>query len=112
MAAPTHDDHGKQSHTHTHPPYMAVFGWLTILTIIEVFPIMTELFFDIHVVPHEYFVPVLIIIALVKATLVAMYYMHLKYDAPWLAGIFIAPYFFAMFFVMTAFYLGDVIRPI
>jgi cytochrome c oxidase subunit 4 len=96
--------------THKHPPYLAVFGWLTGLTAVEVFPIMTEIFFGIEVVPYNYFIPVLILIALLKATLVAMYYMHLKYDPPWLSVIFVAPYFFAMFFGLTALYLGDVIR--
>jgi cytochrome c oxidase subunit 4 len=83
---------------HQHPPYMAVFGWLIILTIIEVFPIFTEIYFDWTPIPHAIWVPILITLAIVKAILVAMYYMHLRYDAPWLVFVLIAPLALAMYF--------------
>ncbi len=86
---------------HKHPPYMKVFTWLTILTIIEVFPIFTEIYLDWTPVPHHIWVPVLITLAVIKATLVAMYYMHLRYDAPWLVVALIGPLAFAMYFGLT-----------
>ncbi len=91
-------EYGAEVAHHKHPPYMAVFVWLTILTAIEVFPIMTEIFFHWTPVPHNVWVPVLIILALIKATLVAAYYMHLKYDQPWLIWIIMVPFAFAMMF--------------
>lgn len=93
-----HDQHDAKNHKH---PYMAVFGWLIILTIIEVFPIMTEILFDYSPVPHHIWVPILLILALIKASLVALYYMHLRYDKPWLAWMLLAPLAFAMFFGFT-----------
>ncbi|NJP04689.1 MAG: cytochrome C oxidase subunit IV family protein [Chloroflexaceae bacterium] len=90
---PKHPEHG-----HRHPPYMMIFLWLTLLTAIEVFPVMTEIYFGWVPIPHHIWVPVLLIIALAKATLVALYYMHLRYDKSWLAILFLSPFFFAMLF--------------
>jgi cytochrome c oxidase subunit 4 len=92
-----HGAHGA-AHTESHPPYLQVFGWLIILTAIEVFPIFTEILFGWTPVPHNIWIPVLLVLAVIKATLVAMYYMHLKYDQPWLVWVLIGPLAFAMFF--------------
>jgi hypothetical protein len=40
----------------------------------------------------------LLILACIKALLVAMYYMHLKYDKPWLAWALMGPLGFAVLF--------------
>jgi caa(3)-type oxidase subunit IV len=84
-------------HVH-HPPYLQVFGWLIVLTAIEVTPIFTEILFDWTPIPHVIWVPVLLVLAIIKATLVAMYYMHLKYDQPWLVWALMGPLAFAMMF--------------
>lgn len=93
-----HEHHDAATHKH---PYMKVFGWLVILTIIEVTPIMTEILFGFSPVPHFIWVPVLLVLAVIKASLVALYYMHLRYDKPWLAWLLLAPLAFAMFFGFT-----------
>jgi cytochrome c oxidase subunit 4 len=99
-SAEQHSEQHAEEHAehHHNAPYMAVFGWLTALTAIEVFPIFTEIYFDWTPIPHPIWVPVLLALAVAKATLVAMYYMHLKYDAPWLVWALIGPLAFAMFF--------------
>jgi caa(3)-type oxidase subunit IV len=81
-----------------HPPYMQVFVWLIVLTAIEVFPIFTEIFFDWTPIPHDIWVPILLLLAFIKATLVAMYYMHLKYDQSWLMWVLLGPFAFALLF--------------
>lgn len=105
-AAPaTHDQHTPDAgheahaeHAHKHPPYMWIFLWLTVLTIIEVTPIFYEMIFHQMLIPHNIWVPILMFLALTKATLVALYYMHLKYDAPWLVAVLIIPFAFALYF--------------
>lgn len=88
----------QQIHKHKHPPYMWVFLWLVILTAIEVFPIFVEIFLGFSPVPHNIWVPVLLTIAVLKAALVALYYMHLLYDKFWLGALILSPLAFAMFF--------------
>ena len=55
--------------------YVIVFGWLTLLTIVEV--AITQ------GLPESIRVPVLIVIAVIKALLVVLFYMHLRYDSKW-----------------------------
>ncbi len=94
-----HDEAVKPAEeAHHHAPYMAVFFWLVLLTAIEVFPIFTEIYFDWTPIPHNIWVPVLLILAIAKATLVALYYMHLRYDKPWLVWMLMGPLAFAMLF--------------
>jgi caa(3)-type oxidase subunit IV len=81
-----------------HPPYMWVFGWLIVLTMIEVFPIFTEILYGWTPIPHNIWIPILLVLAFVKALLVALYYMHLKYDQPWLSWVLLGPFAFALFF--------------
>lgn len=70
--APTHPEEHTGPH---HPPvstYLKVFGWLTAFTIIEL---------AISFIPDESIkVPALVFFATLKAILVVMFYMHLKYD--------------------------------
>ena len=68
----------RRVHAVHHPGYgvyLMVFVWLVILTLAEV---------GITYIPvaHAVIIPFLVVIALVKATLVALFYMHLKYDSP------------------------------
>lgn len=95
---PQQSDHSEAVHHHKHPPYMWVFFWLVVLTAIEVFPIFTEILFDFSPVPHAIWVPILLLLAVIKATLVALYYMHLLFDKFWLGLLILSPLAFAMFF--------------
>ena len=61
-----------------HPPYILVFIILGILTIIEV--VLAQL-----PIPRA---PILIPISIIKASLVALFYMHLRYDHRVFAAIF------------------------
>src|SRR3977135_3539283 len=69
---------------HKHPNYMAIFWYLAILTIIELGVIYLPLAkFTIGVL--------LCALALGKATLVAMYFMHLKFEAKTLGWMGVGP---------------------
>ncbi|MBP7693092.1 MAG: cytochrome C oxidase subunit IV family protein [Anaerolineales bacterium] len=81
------------SETHAHPTpatYIRIFGWLAAFTLIELF---------VSFMPSEMDglkVPVLVLFAIVKASLVAMFYMHLRYDSRWYTVLLLAGVFFAV----------------
>jgi len=69
---------------HKHPNYMAIFWYLAILTVIEIGVIYLPL--------GKFTIGVLLCaLALGKATLVAMYFMHLKFETLTLGWIAITP---------------------
>jgi caa(3)-type oxidase subunit IV len=59
--------------THVEPNYMAIFWWLFALTIIEVAIVYAHL-------PHACTVLALVLLALLKAFLVAWNFMHLRFE--------------------------------
>ena len=83
------NEHGEHAR-HTSP--VLVFGILTVFTLIEVGITLLGL-------PKASIVPVLLAIALVKASLVAVYYMHLRYEKIIFTLIFVLPTLFAVFLV-------------
>ena len=83
-----HDDHGKR-------PYMAIFWGLLVLTIFEVSTIFIPIPENLHLVVTA---PLLMVIAIGKAALVAAYYMHLRYDPRWLVPVFVGPFALAILF--------------
>jgi cytochrome c oxidase subunit 4 len=70
------------AHTHKSPNYMAIWGWLAILTVLEI---------------GAYFLPppskwvILVALALAKAVLVALYFMHLRFETRTLGYIAFTP---------------------
>jgi caa(3)-type oxidase subunit IV len=62
---------------HPHPPYFVIFGVLSVLTVVS-FMTVTDFW---RGTMGEGSGPILVmIVGVIKATLVAMYFMHLKYD--------------------------------
>ncbi len=75
--------------THTkHPNYLGVFVILGILTVTEVIVAQT--------LAESIRIPILLLLAVAKGVLVALYYMHLKFDSR----------IFAFFFGMAIFLLA------
>jgi len=72
------------SHDAPHPNYMAIFWWLLVITIAEV----GITFVDI---PQGLMVSMLLVMAFGKAALVALYFMHLKFDNKILMVIAVVP---------------------
>lgn len=67
-----------------HPNYLAVWGGLAVLTLIEVGVAFVNL-------PREVIVLSLLGLAVWKALLVALYFMHLRFEPPRLVLIATAP---------------------
>ncbi len=78
---------------HAEPNYISIFWWLLALTILEIAVIympMARLFIIILLVGS----------ALVKATLVAMYFMHLRFERITLAMIAVTPLIICLFLIL------------
>jgi cytochrome c oxidase subunit 4 len=71
--------------THVRPNYILIWGYLFILTVIEV----AAAFFS-HI-PKHWLILILVVLAVVKALMVAMYFMHLKFERWRLRIIFLVP---------------------
>jgi cytochrome c oxidase subunit IV len=81
------------STTHTHPNYMGIFWVLLVLTVIEVALTFVGL-------PKLLLGSLLVILALWKAALVAMYFMHLKFERRTLAMIAVVPFILCLFLIL------------
>ena len=75
---------------HTEPNYMAVFWWLLALTVLEIAVIYMP-------VARMIIVILLIGLALSKASLVGLYFMHLKFERLTLGLIALTPLFLCIF---------------
>ena len=76
-----------------HPKYMNIFWWLLALTIIEVAVAIPEYSIVLKAI-------LLIGLACSKAALVAIYFMHLKFERKTLAAIVITPFIICVFLVI------------
>jgi cytochrome c oxidase subunit 4 len=79
---------------HEEPNYMGVFWWLLVLTILEICVIYAPM-------AHLAIVLLLIGMALTKASLVAMYYMHLALEKRTLGIIAVIPLILCVFLVFA-----------
>ncbi|WP_419859916.1 cytochrome C oxidase subunit IV family protein [Candidatus Palauibacter sp.] len=71
-------------HAHEHPRYMLIWLYLAILTLLEVLVAFLA-------IPKWMIVVSLLIMAVWKALLVALYYMHLKFEPNRLRLVALAP---------------------
>jgi len=79
--------------THKHPNYIAVWAALAVLTVVEVAIVYFRL-------ERKLLIPLLIFLALWKALLVALYFMHLKFEPRRLLAVVLAPLPLAVILVM------------
>ncbi len=86
---------------HREPNYMGVFWWLLALTIIEIAVIYMP-------VARLIIVMLLVGLALSKAALVALYFMHLKFERVTLGVIALTPLALCVFLILM---LSPDIRP-
>lgn len=89
-----HETQSDAAKTHKHPNYLAVFIVLTLIT-----AIITGVEFLSHnlAIPRELLNSFFVLMAVIKATLVAMFYMHLKQDSRLYTALFGVPVLFAVF---------------
>ena len=77
---------------HEEPNYMGVFWWLLVLTILEIAIIYAP-------IAKLAIVILLIGMALTKASLVALYYMHLKFERRTVGMIAVVPLILCVFLI-------------
>jgi cytochrome c oxidase subunit 4 len=88
----------------SHAPYLKVWAGLAILTAVEYF---YALFFKDH---FALLVAGLLTLAIVKASMVGWYFMHLKFEKPWVY-ILIVPALAMAVFLTTALVPDQAMRP-
>ncbi len=71
-----------EAHAHKSPNYWAIFWWLAALTVLEI---------GAYYLPPPTKYVLLVAFALSKATLVAMYFMHLRFETRTLGYIALTP---------------------
>ena len=79
---------------HHEPNYMNIFWVLTILTIIEVLVPVLGLF------ARSINGTILVLLAVVKATMVALYFMHLRFERTMLGAIALTPMVICVFLIL------------
>jgi cytochrome c oxidase subunit 4 len=80
---------------HVRPNYILIWVYLFVLTVIEVGAALVS-----HI-PKHWLILILVFLAVWKALLVALYFMHLKFE-PWrLRVIFLVPVPLAFILVLT-----------
>lgn len=82
--------------THHHPNYVAVWVWLVLLVIMSVL---------ISSMPVAHSMALLLVfeVAVIKALLVAVYFMHLKFERPFIYSLVIVPLVFFAILVFVLF---------
>jgi cytochrome c oxidase subunit IV len=73
-----------QTAEHKNPNYMAIFWWLAALTVVEIAVILPGF-------PKIIVGTLLVALAVSKASLVAMYFMHLRFETRTLGYIAVTP---------------------
>ncbi len=80
----------------TRKTYLMVFGWLALLTILEIGGAASPM-------PRLAFVFFLVATALSKALLIVLYFMHLKFESRWVWILPAVPVVLAICFVAALF---------
>ena len=86
------DTAAAHNEAHAEPNYLAVFGWLFVLTVVEVGVIFLP-------IPKLLIAASLVILAAVKASLVAIYFMHLKFERVVIWWIAVIPAILCVFLI-------------
>ncbi len=79
--------------THAEPNYLGVFWWLLALTILEVAVVYMP-------IAKIVIAAMLVTLAVTKAVLVAMYFMHLKFERRTLALVALSPFVLCLFLIL------------
>lgn len=79
---------------HHEPNYMNIFWALTVLTIIEVLVPVSGLF------ARSINGAILVLLAVAKASLVALYFMHLRFERTTLGAIALTPMIICVFLIL------------
>lgn len=86
-----------EEHKKKHPNYFLIALWLAIVTALEI--TVAEL---ARQPAYEWIpvVPVLLAMTVIKASMVALYFMHLRFDSRLFVIFFMIPIFFGVLFIL------------
>ena len=90
-----------ESHARHRPNYVGIWVILFILTGLEVAVTLPEVK---AIVPFLPLAPTLLTFAAVKAALVVLYFMHLRYDSRWYSVLFTLPLGLAILLILVLLY--------
>ena len=79
--------------THKEPNYIGVFWWLLVLTVMEIAVVYMPM-------AKMAIAFLLVSMAISKATLVALYFMHLKFEKFTLALVALSPFALCLFLIL------------
>jgi cytochrome c oxidase subunit 4 len=79
--------------THKEPNYIAVFWWLAALTLLE----LGVIYMPVH---RLAILILLVVLAITKAALVALYFMHLKFEPRTLGLVALSPFVLCVFLIL------------
>jgi heme/copper-type cytochrome/quinol oxidase subunit 4 len=86
------------------PAHAGVRTYVVVAAILLILTVMEVVVFYIPAL-RGILVPVLIVLALAKFALVAMFYMHLRFDSPWFSYLLVFPLIVATGLVLTLLWL-------
>jgi len=81
--------------THKRPNYVLIWGYLFALTVVEVLAAF------LSNIPKHWLILILVFFAVWKALLVALYFMHLKFEQWRLRAVFLVPLPLAVLLVIA-----------
>jgi cytochrome c oxidase subunit 4 len=79
--------------THKEPNYIGVFWWLLVLTVMEIAVVYMPMAKMVIAI-------LLVSMAISKAALVALYFMHLKFERSTLALVALSPFVLCLFLIL------------
>ncbi len=92
----------KKEEAHHHPPYVTIYFILLILTFASI--IVAQL------VGRESSPPFVFTLSTIKALLIALFYMHLKYENRWIISLAIIP--LIIFVIILFVFMPDILNSI
>jgi cytochrome c oxidase subunit 4 len=103
-AAASAPDPGHAGPAHAGPAQAGVRTYVVVAAILLILTVMEVIVFYIPALAGI-LVPVLIVLALCKFALVAMFYMHLRFDSPWFSYLLVFPLVIASGLVLALLWL-------
>jgi cytochrome c oxidase subunit 4 len=88
--------------THYHPPYVTIYFILVILTFASIF--ISQIVHRKHVPPFVF------AISTIKALIIALFYMHLKYENRWVIALALIP--LIIFTIILFVFMPDILNSI
>ncbi len=92
----------KKEEGHHHPPYVTIYFILVILTFASIF--ISQIVHRKHVPPFVFS------ISTIKALLIALFYMHLKYENRWIISLAIIP--LIIFAIILFVFMPDILNSV